>query len=218
MIQEYDAQFACDFELLIQDDSKNIKSLFENFEENHRKLLEDAFDYEKKIYDLISSSNITKDELLQIRLDKVVEVNAIVKKDNFGLFDFYFDVNPYAQIIESKFGWYRTNAIRRHDLRNVEGCTTLITQSFIEGIMVNEVPLKNFDLILKDLKVHGNPILGWELLDTILESNPDLSAEETSTLKNKVHDKLLHYLIVFNALDLYKWNPNLEDYKSPKAI
>ncbi len=203
MIKEYDAHFARDFEQLIENDSINITSLFENFEENHRKLLEDVFDYEKKVYDFLSNSNITKDKLLQIRVDKVIEINKILKKDGFGLFDFYFNVSPYVQIVESKFRWYRINAIRRHDL-SAEDYTTLITQSFIEGIMVNEIPLKNFDLILKDLELHGDPILGWELLDTILENNPNLNDEETLTLKNKVHDKLLNYLIVFNALELCK--------------
>jgi hypothetical protein len=107
-------------------------------------------------------------------------------------------------ILQSEYDWSKFKSILTFNLKSHETFLTLIKISLIDGILVNEISLNNFDLILSDLKEYNSPFSGQDIFKTILEGNKQLNESDMDDLKNKINEKLLEYLIVYDAVDFFE--------------
>lgn len=206
LVREYNNAIYDTFEQSIENGSSVAKVLNDEFEENHRQVLNDVYNYESINWLFYSNIPFSTDQLLKSRTQKLVQLNKVVKENGFDLFDFHFIINEDTMFVESEFNWcnyeFDTQNDSSSNKKSQKSFNTLIKKSLIEGLTLDEIPIQGFDAILLDLNLHNAPISGWDIFNSITETNGHLDENNLIQLKRKVHDKLLAYIIVFDALSL----------------
>jgi len=189
---------------LIEQNNLSSELLIDSFEPFELRIIKDVINYEKNIQSFLLTQSISKEKLVELRAQKIAKISTLLQKNMIHLLDNYFQINRTVQILESDYNWsnFSPSSMQLENFNEDHTFITLIKKSIVGGVAINEIPLVGFDLLLHDLENHGCKILGWDILEAITSSNENFDRKKMKTLTEKICDKLLEHLIVYDALNI----------------